>query len=295
MPEINDPSTIGSDKPDDKAIEIPILQKIAELPDDETAIKSFVQERISSLGKNERKKFDRENDFIDNPILSGFIDKDFLIRPGLNPQVSFKLDDEDIYCKFIRDIKDTQYNGLNDHEKTLRTVQDSISSYFTNIAPSPEKVEIRNKKFDSPGPSFEYSISDNKEGALCSERASVAHNLLLLCGEESYFAVGYMKEESAYNKTEELHNFLITKNSQGYYEIFDPTNPVLCYSNKQREKLITYIPFIIKTENTTPPRNGSSFSEDYPFKYKDVDGTVKSEKISQRTYQIGNNFHFEVD
>lgn len=293
MPEINDPFTTGSDKPDDKATETTILQKIAELPNDETTIKSFVQERISSLGENERKKFDRENDFIGNPILSGFIDKDFLIKPGLNSQISFKLDDEDLYCKFIQNIKDMQDKGLNDHEKTLRTVQNFISSYFTNIAPSPEKVEIRNKKFDSPGPSFEYSISDNKEGALCSERASVAHNLLLLCGEESYFVAGYMREESAYNKTEELHNFLITKDSQGYYEIFDPTNPVLCYSNKQREKLITYIPFIVKTANKTIPKNGLSFSEDYLFKYKDVDGTVKTEKISQRTYQIGNNFHFE--
>lgn len=287
-------NNLSSSNSNEKDPGITFLQKIGELPDDETVIRSFVQDRISSFGKNTRREFSKNESIIDNPVLSGFIDKEFLIQPGVNQQVSFKLDDDEIYYKFILDIKGNRNKNLNEYQKALRSVQSVTSSYFGYLTPPQENVEIRDKKFDSPGPSYKHSISDNKEGALCTERAAVAHNLLIFCGEESYFVAGYMKEETPESETMELHNFLITKNPQGYYEVFDPTNPVRCFSNKQKDALVTFVPFLVNTKSTTLPKMGSSFSEDYFFKYKDENGVVKEEKTSQRTYQIG-AFNFESD
>ncbi len=270
-------SPVETQKNESEKQETPI-EKISYLPNIPSVKQEFIKNRIQELGKNQTRRIDTDQ-YLYAPIVDGFLDSEMKIQPGNGN--TFSVDDNEIYERVIDKV--IQY-GEN---RTLIAVQHATTEYFGTLVPNPEEEALRNAKFDKPSSEHKnYSISDNKRGALCTERAAVAHNLFQFLGMESHFILGSMKEKNANGEKDERHSFLLIKPSDTYL-IFDPTNPTYCYGDKELTKLQQYLPYTIDTGMSELPKADSSFSGEAIINFKNDNGAKDIKKKCDRTYIIG--------
>ena len=254
------------------------LEQISDLPNIPSVRQEFIHKRTQELGKNSTRRINTDQ-YLYAPIVDGFFDSEMRIQPGNGN--TFSVDDDSIYERVIDKI--SEYGD----SRALTAVQHATTEYFGTLVPNAEQEAIRNAKFDMPSPeSKNYSISDNKEGALCTERAAVAHNLLQFMGIESHFVLGSMIEKTASGEIDERHSYLLIKPGDTYL-IYDPTNPTYCYGDEELTEFQQYLPYIIDTGMKELPDAKSVFTDEPIIMFKNNDGTKGSKKKCDRTYTIG--------
>ena len=268
------------------------IEEILNLPDDPEVISDYIKQRKEALGKNPIRTLAKNNMFF-KPIVGGFFDDEMTIQPGIFEDASFSVNDDKIYEDVIKNIKgyskflQTHLDG-NYHQLALIAVQNTTTYYFGNIQPSTEQQAIRAEKFDFfRNENVNYSIADSKESALCAERAAVAHNLLLFCGDSSLYVGGYLNEVwEGGGSYEEMHSYLLTQNSDGKFDVFDPTNPTLRFTDINFQQLSIVVPYTLETNSGEIPQQGQQFKGQYSYQYME-NGEKKSQPQSVRTYTIG--------
>ena len=254
------------------------LEQISHLPNIPSVRQEFIHKRTQELGKNSTRRIDTDQ-YLYAPIVDGFFDSEMKIQPGSGN--TFSVDDDSIYERAIDKI--SKYGD----SRALIAVQHATTEYFGTLVPNAEQEAIRNAKFDMPSPeSKNYSVSDNKEGALCTERAAVAHNLLQFMGIESHFVLGNMVEKTASGEKDERHSFLLIKPGDTYL-IYDPTNPTYCYGDEELTEFQQYLPYTIDTGMKELSNANSTFTDEAITRFKNRDGTKGSKKKCDRTYTIG--------
>ena len=257
------------------------LERISHLPNIPGVRQEFIHKRIQELGKNSNRLIDSDQYFY-APIVDGFFDSEMKIRPGKgNMGSTFTVDDPEIYERVIDKISEYGDN------RALLAVQHATTEYFGTYIPNAKEEAIRNAKFDIQNPNpRNYSISDNKRGALCAERAAVAHNLLQFIGIESHYISGHMIEASNNTQRKERHGYLLIKPGDTYL-IYDPTNPTYCYGDEELTKFQQYLPYTIDTKIKALPRVNSTFTDEAIIRFKNKDGVKSAKKKCDRTYIIG--------
>lgn len=245
------------------------------------ATESFVEERKDELGINPIRELEK-GDLFFTPIVEGFFDAEMRLQPGSGWGASFCVNDDAVYAMAVEIAKNysPQFKD-NPHRLALWTTQQVILGYFGNIQPSSEASGERERRFSKPS-SRVYSLSEIKDGAMCYERAAVAHNLLLFLGEKSQFAVGYYAEGK---QPESQHAFVLTERD-GRVEIYDPMNPVIGYHDDSCTLIELVLPYVVQTEEVCPPSRNFVVENDYKIKYRGEDGKTREEARSRRRYRI---------
>lgn len=208
----------------------------------------FIAARLAELQADTEPS---EVNYFTNPV-DKFIHPDTEIKP-LYIGRGFRLDDEEIYNTFLDTLHDLyarkKYKELPFNLFLLYGLQFGLQNYFGNMKPSKIDEQNREKRLrgsailsvddDIPEPPVR-SIAENKEEALCAERAAVAHNLLSLAGKESYFCLGKLRLPEGDHG---MHAFVIFKNAEGKYMIYDPMNPEFILDNAGN-KIVGIVPAI---------------------------------------------------
>jgi hypothetical protein len=208
-----------------------VLEEALHLPGAEYLVwsENFTKKRLEELtGQSSPKEISATS-----PIETDFIHPESEVKPLFIGR-GFNMNDPKIYESFMRTLKNFYEMGLEktpeDYRKLiLNSVQYGIQDYFGHASP-PGDAEIKRHKrlwdsatlsIDDENNPLPVSIAEIKDEGLCTERAAVAHNLLKFCGVESYFVNGKLNAENA---QEDLHSYVILKNSQGDLLIYDPTH-----------------------------------------------------------------------
>jgi hypothetical protein len=267
-----------------------VKSDILTLDDSDESIKEYVNQRKLELQPSTKRSI-AKMDFLFNPLVDGFFDESVHIAPGINERASFVLDDDSMYVNLVkkyRKVYERHHDQNGDFTIALASVQYATCEYFGNLAPSGEQVAIRSRKFDTLGAGQQtYSISDGKEGALCSERAAVAHDLALFLGLDSQFTAGHFTEDYEDGESvRDLHQFLIIEDTaQGHY-LYDPTNPRKLLS-EDLSSLRDYAPYTIKIDQQQGIEAGTTVVGDISDKYIDENGEFHATNQRKRTYNIG--------
>ena len=158
----------------------------------------------------------------------------------------YYMDDQEYlydFCKFIKDKE------IVDEYEFFGYIRDSLSHYF-GVIPSQDRDEMHNLLVDKNGnyitPHKEHSIKDfkGKGNALCSEYASMAHNILRLFDFESYLVIGNMSTSTSKNESH-AYNMITFKEEdtkETKHVVVDFLNPVYVYD--MNYQLIGDEPFI---------------------------------------------------
>ncbi|MBQ3353294.1 hypothetical protein IJG89_03060 [Candidatus Saccharibacteria bacterium] len=242
--------------------------------------KKFVKERIKELGVNSIRKLEKEDLFFE-PVVDGFFDAEMKLQPGSGWGASFCVNDDSIYAMAAEVAKVNFSEGIDAHKLALWVVQEVLLWYFGDVRPSLEDFEKRERRFSGPS-SRVYALSEIKEGAMCYERAAVAHNLLLFLGEKSRFVVGFFAEDG---KNDDQHAFVLTDRDDRI-ELYDPMNPIICYRDRSYTHAERVLPYTIPTDYKKLPPRSFVVEGDYEIKYRGGDGEVRKEVMSRRRYRI---------
>jgi len=262
-----------------------IFEEILLIKDRETA-NNFISKRKEEVEKCAKKKL-LKMDFFFDPLVNGLFDETVSISPGTLEGKTFVMDDDEIYHKLIEYVHKIHDNGTekdDDFLKILTSVQYAMNYYFGNI--SPISIEKWSEKFETPGIES-YSIAHEKESAYCSERAAVAHNLLLFLGLNSRYTCGTYAESlnsgTEQHNSGELHGFLIVEYGGKEY-LYDPTNPKILFDEK--DQIISFRPYIIDNIQGNID-TGTKILGNFSHKKKEADGIPQDISSSSREYTIG--------
>lgn len=159
----------------------------------------------------------QNNKLINKPkiIVRGFINNRTIIKPYSNDKIGFKIDDEQIYEYFIREIKNVTERNFGDD---INIIQNYINKYFVGGTEEVEKVVQSNINI--------HSIKEYKnKGGQCIHMSALANNLLQI--------LGYNCEMIWSNIGGENHAFLIIHANDKHY-IYDPSNRSKLYVSSDK-------------------------------------------------------------
>ncbi len=197
----------------------------------ESEIDEFIDERLSFL--NSKSSKDDTINIMDEPVSSFISDKQTVIVN--NGGWGFKMNDKSIYKDLINAMRE------NPNVSPLMHVFHTVYKYFGDPKPTAER-EIEqlfhsqeNSPFMGEGDAvFDLEEFKNKNIAVCSQFAPMAHNLTCFIGAGSYLLYGYKIDEDGerghkhafnclkgYNDTYYLLDYLMkTNNPDGSLGVF---------------------------------------------------------------------------
>lgn len=109
----------------------------------------------------------------------------------------------------------------------FRTAQHTQQQYFGSVFGDPQRRHnLLGDILDDDGPAIK-SVADLKSVAICSERASVANNVLQILGVEPVMETGSVQFEGS--DRPEPHVYLFVKTTAGKELLYDPTSPTLYF------------------------------------------------------------------
>ena len=238
----------------------------------EENINQIIENRINELEQSAIKTKEIGNVERADPNAShhkGFISRDTKVCYSCSQGYYIKTTD---YIKeFIEYVKK---NNLSPSAKTIF----NFLNYYFGTRPS---VDVRNERYFKEISDFKHS-----DKALCTERASIANNILSFMGVESYFCDGSVYSSDG---STEAHAFVITRGKSGQYKLYDPTYSVF-YANEDH-------PFIKNINEETAKKilnsQPNNISRDnclklYLYYTKIVDGETKLfNSPDYRIYGVG--------
>ena len=170
-----------------------------------------------------------ENSDKDDPKTgNGFYSKSKVIYAEKGPLTKsgaqFKIDDNEIYYLFFNNwlaIRQEYPNSSNDaitHTAIRYTLLDYFGQDFGNVNKRQKLLQPEINSNEIAAKSIQ--ILKREHCALCTEKATVANNLWIISGNESYCIDGPI-DFSEIGIYDEEHQFLIVKSNDGTYRLFD--------------------------------------------------------------------------
>jgi len=139
----------------------------------------------------------------------------------------FYLNDKSIYVEFIKYIKD--FTGQIENPLVLLHSLHFFSEKMFGIAGNQAKRE--SIYLDNQNEKIPIADFYGEDAALCSERSSSIHNLLIFCGVDAHLIVGELKIQSCVDNCLHAYNLIRTKKDK-IMILFDATNPIIALKNE---------------------------------------------------------------
>lgn len=177
-----------------------------------------IDQRLDALKANASKN---GFSFFRSTSKSDFIGPDVDVMASA-VSLPFHLDDYSVYEDLdkLKAQNTEKFKGeIDAHRISIVTAQWMIMNYFGTTGNHQKREDIY---FDDHWNKDSVSMAEfkGKNAAVCLERSALAHNLLLVAGEEDQLLAG----DCELNGKPEPHSFNVVKSGNGYY-IFDPANP----------------------------------------------------------------------
>jgi hypothetical protein len=280
------------------------FEELLDLPDDQfdEAAQAFIDSRLQQLEATSDSTIEEINYHTGN--YKGFISDGVQIRPNLRGR-SFLLDDPEMYQKLPQLMKHyyQKFSEIigDDPEKAYTNaafyaVQKAQSMYFYAEGSNPYSAQGKNRREnllsysmdDEPEGTKLPSIADFKGVAQCSERATVANNMLHVLGVEPVLVAGALETGS---ENKEFHHYLIIQTSSGREAIFDPTNPII--RQDSYDALLSVEPALYPVEPTFLDQVESRVAVEYIIYIEDEDGSIQtdSSKYIYENSQKASDYH----
>ena len=203
----------------------------------ETTIKYGKEDTIKDSWKtiteieNDKEREEKINNILQimesNKENNGFIARDDVVRINKIGN-AFKLDDTQLYYSYFETLKKFKEKFPNEPDGRIVffAIRATIDTYFggtysnRDLRMSLTEIDITDEGAIIPS----ISLQKGKSCSLCVERASVAHNLWLLAGEQSHYvnSLDCKFEDTKNEYSNDGHAFCIVE-IDGVYKLFDPT------------------------------------------------------------------------
>lgn len=202
--------------------------------------------QIASLEESERIKVVDAlvQDFVQKKEETGFFASDDCIYINRLLGNSFKIDDNEIYHLFFRNLgKAFKESGDVKTSGTIvmTTIRDTVYEYLGKFdGDSKKRFSLTQAYFDDDDNFVVPSIKElkNKNASACVEYSSLAHNLWLLTGVKSYYV---LSKDAKFEGSEDGHAFVVVEYG-GKCRLFDlaqgvggpiKDNPIELFENKK--------------------------------------------------------------
>ena len=264
-----------------------LLQKILQCENDdelnkiiknEITIKNDSTTKVGNLGFT--------NGFNGNDLYRGFIPLDTRIKYSNLALEDYKMDTTDYFYEFAKFVKK---NNISNQSGLVHSLEYFINNYFGYPGKASRETIFNDIAWQTTETDEEYfkalennSIGDlkGKGAAECTERGTVAQQILNLFGADVYYCMGCVD----LGDRQEAHCFNIIKRKNDY-ALLDYSIPVASFN--QDGKVRTYLPFVGEMTNEEFENfvnNGTlkSFNN-----YEYINGNEKVILNQDRAYVVG--------
>lgn len=239
-----------------------------------------IEQRLAMLKANASKD---GFSFFQHTSKSDFIGPDVDMMASA-VSLPFHLDDDSVYedlDKLKAQNTEKFKDQIDAHRISIVTAQWMVMNYFGTTGNHQKREDIYfNDHWDKDSVSMrEFK---GKNAAVCLERSTLAHNLLLAAGEEDQLLAG----DCDLNGKPEAHSFNVVKSEDGYY-IFDPTNPSFGEVDESGN-LEAYSPAVypITNENYEKLINGEPVEVEHMDLKKEYGAYKKVKSTQKRIYKF---------
>ena len=210
------------------------IERIVTIDDDEKRVKaeeSFIKQRVTELTTDSKPT---TLSLVSGSVYRGFIHPETRIMRNFLVD-AVRIDDQEIYRTLLESFRQFRDNP-SWQNKSMREIAShalirTLGDYFGNHY-STSSTEEKNRQFywdhGSVG-SKDISIAEfkGKRMGVCTEKVSVAQNLLTFMGYDSEFVISTNNRLDA-SETDDRggHAYILITSDKGHF-IHDPTNPIM--------------------------------------------------------------------
>lgn len=202
------------------------LNKIVDIQDEqeqELAMQKIIDERLAELQQESPEK---QKDFGTKDVMGKFIhpETEIIKRYGFD---TLKLNDPDVYKVLLEAFSAYHKTWKIDTKQiVMQSVDRALGLYFGNAYTNDHTVSENIRFYIDHGDPENINLSElkGKRIAVCSEKASLAHNYLKFLGVDSHLISSLNCKLTEGNNDSHAYNLISTKNGEFLY---DPSNPVI--------------------------------------------------------------------